>query len=236
MKIAISLVLSLCIASSCFCQSDNNDPGKWEIGLNVLPLFDSSFYVVESVGTFNGSTGTLASYLLIRRNISNTIKLRCNIGFRFDDTTTRPDHSDSYFVSKRVFGSSLSLGAEKYVRMGRLSVYFGGAFSGYYLEDIFKREQDTRPNATPPTIYKIREFYSDRQYALEGLAGINLKIISGFYLSFESSFLVGYRKSIGDYKQREGEMLLLTTSGGATRKRYIANFRPISAVQLIYQF
>lgn len=236
MKFIISLLLSLFAVSFCFSQS-NRDDGKWEVGLNVLPLFDSSFYVVQSINTGYHVTETLSSYILIRRSFSNTLKLRGSLGFRFEDSGNRPvDRPESSLVANSVLGTSFSLGAEKYIKTGNLSVYLGGGFSGYYLRSIYKNEEDTRPNAIPPTIYKIRDFYSDRQYGAEALAGINARVISNLYLSIESSFLFGFRKAKYDYKQHEGEMLLLTAYGGGTRKRYIADLRPISAVQIIYQF
>ncbi len=236
MKFLISLLLPLFAVSFCFSQSSQDD-GKWEVGLNVLPLFDSSFYVVRSSTTGFHTVGSFANYLLVRYRIDETIKLRSNIGLTFDEVSSRPDNRpESSLVFNSDFGAYYSLGIEKYVHVGTLSVYLGGGLSGYYFRSIYKNESDTRPDAIPPTIYKIRDFYSERQYGLDALAGINVKVISRLFLSVESRLLLGFRKSKNDYKQYEGEMFLLTAYGGGTRKRYIANLQPISAVQIIYQF
>ncbi len=74
MKFIISPLLPLCAVSFCFSQY-NRDDEKWEVGLNVLPLFDSGFYVVQSIHTGYHATETLSSYILIRRSFGSTLSI-----------------------------------------------------------------------------------------------------------------------------------------------------------------
>lgn len=71
---------------------------------------------------------------------------------------------------------------------------------------------------------------------MNGLIGINVRIVPHFYISLEALLQAAYSREYSDYKQFEGEGKILGVYGGETRKQYIAELRPISAFNIIYQF
>jgi hypothetical protein len=211
--------------------------GKWEIGLNILPLIDSSFYIVRSSTTGFHTIGAFPTQLMVRYKLNEKWKLRSNIGFVYSDVESRPDERPEVFlISQRVLGTAFLLGFEHCVTKGRIGVYFGASIGGYYLKSVYKDEYDNRPYANPPIIYKIRDFYSEAQIGLNGITGVNVKIFQNFYINFESNLILAYRHAKNDFQRFNGEQLVLTVEGGGNKKRYLADLRPLSAIQIIYNF
>jgi hypothetical protein len=205
-------------------QTTFSNDKKWEIGVDFLPLIDTTHSIRNSI--------------LIRRITGDASKLRCRIGISFEEIRNRPY---TYTINKDLLSGSpfqgyLSLGYERYLNNGKVSVFAGGDAFGTYYRQLEKKEFDTRPNATPPTIYKIKDLYHEYRFGLNLLVGLNVRIIQHLYVSTEAYLQTAYRWQKEDYQQYEGGDLELTVRGGRIIKRLIVDLQPVSAIHLIYQF
>jgi hypothetical protein len=209
-------------------QTTFSDDKKWEIGVDFLPFIDTTYFVRNSI--------------LFRRQINDVSKLRWRLGIAFEDVKNRPfslilnNAHNKDLIYAKPFQGYLSVGYERYLNNGRISVFTGGDIFGTYYRDLTGAELDTRPLAMPPTIYKVRDLYQEYKLGLNLLAGVNVRIIQYLYVSTETYLQTAYRWQKGDYRQYEGEDLKLTISGGRIIKRFIVDLQPVSAIHLIYQF
>ena len=221
-------------------QSDLSQDGKWEIGLDFLPLIDSSYTVRNwqiPRQVVNPRTGT-HGMILVRRVIGERSKLRGRAGISFQEIRDRPHTHipNRDVVSDSPFQAYLSLGYEQYLKAGNISVYLGADAFGTYYRYFTKNEKDTRPFANPPTIFEISQLYHEYKAGLNLLTGVNIRIVPHLYLSTEAFLQTAYRWQKSDYRQYEGEELELTVWGGRLIKRWIVDLQPVSAIHLIFQF
>jgi hypothetical protein len=235
MRILIVLFASILPFSDSFSQQFADSDGKWEVGLNVLPYIDSSFLLLKpSWGLFQ-VTGSLSNSVLVRRELSEYVKLRGSAGLAFRNTRTEETpYEGGRIISQSIRGGYLALGSEYYVRTGRVSVYFGGAVSGLFLYSRFRAEDTMSP--IPPTIYKLEENRNTAQIGLEGLAGVNVRIFSSFYVSLETTALVALRRLTYDYVQFDGEDAFLSVVGNSVRRTFIAELNSPMSLHLVYKF
>lgn len=225
MKTAFTFLVMLFAAATACAQSNALDTElpKWEIGADFL--------------TFIDTTGHFQSYLIVKKRIGDRAKLRSRIGFTFEERRNRPNtFSETNLLSGGPFGFLGSIGVEQYVNTGRASFFIGaeGVYSIY--RQWGRDDTDTRPHASPPTIRKYRQYYSNQYFGIHLLTGMSVRVLDRFAISFEGALRLAYRREYNNADTWTGDPLVLASSGGRTLKRYIADFRPLSSVYFIYEF
>lgn len=225
MKTAFTFLIMLFAAATACAQSNilDTELPKWEIGADFL--------------TFIDTTGRFQSYLIVKKRIGDRTKLRSRIGFTFEEIRNRPNnYPETDLLSGGPFGLLGSIGVEHYVRRGRASFFVGAEGVGSIFRHWERTDTDTRPRAVPPTIVKYRQYYSNQYYGLSLLAGVSVRVIDRFVISFDSAFRLGYQREYYNADTWLGDPLVLNSFGGRTLKRYIADFRPLSSFYFIYEF
>ncbi|HZV71697.1 MAG TPA: hypothetical protein VFG10_19235 [Saprospiraceae bacterium] len=208
---------------SSFSQKKTDSNSKWEIGLDLLPLIDSSL--------------SLQNTILIRKLVNEKSKIRVRLGIYSKQTNNRPNEfPETDLIFGNIIKGYLSVGYEKYISLGKVSVYFGGEAFGLYDRNIIKRERDTRTSSNPPEIFKTIDFTQKYTTGINGITGLNVQIINNFFISTEAILQVAYKWEKHYFEQFETEQYIRTVWGGRTIKRYIIDVQPISAIHLIYQF
>lgn len=207
-----------------FSQSGLSNDGRWEIGVDFLPFIGTSYTIKNSI--------------LIRQVIGDKSKLRYHIGISFQEIKSRERTllSDADIVSNKPFQAYFSLGYEKYLQIGRVSIFAGGDMFGTYYRTLTQADLYTSVSGGPPTKYKIDDLEHEYKLGLNLLTGINVRLMSHLYLSTEAFLQTAYRWQKSDYHQYERENLQLTFSGGRIIKRLIVNLQPVSCIYLFYQF
>lgn len=152
MKNTILILILLFCYSRGYGQAETSPPephvaeaevGRWELGVDLLPLIDTSYFLPASV--------------LVRYRLSDKLKLRARPGITFEEGRNRPNSlPETDLLSGGEFGAYLSAGLEWYVKTGRVSVFFGAELFGSFFRRIERVDTDTRPFANPPTIVRIR--------------------------------------------------------------------------------
>jgi len=204
-------------------QETNFELPKWQVGLDVLPYFDTSSSIKNSI--------------LIRKVINESTSLRSNLGIAFENINNRPnDKPETSLNQGSELNSYLSVGLEHYLFRKRVSVYFGGEVFGSYYRILKHNEVDTRPDANPPTIFKIDDLYQTFKLGMNGLSGFSLAVAKNFNVNVEAKLILAYQWEQGDYKQYEGPDYTLTVFGGRTIKRTLAKLIPLSGIYLVYDF
>ena len=223
-KSTIFLAFFIATSFALFAQTDKPSEGKWELGVDFLPYIDTTYTVRNSI--------------LIRLKLGDKAKFRSRVGISFQEIRNRPYTlvPNKDLLSGSPFQGYLSLGIENYLKEGRVSIFIGGDIFGTYYRRLEQSELDTRPLANPPTIYKIKDLYHEYKLGLNILSGVNVRLLPHLYISTEAFLQTAYRWQKEDYRQYEGEDLVLTVSGGRVIKRLIVDLQPISAIHLIYQF
>jgi hypothetical protein len=214
------------------------DDSKWEIGVNFLPLFDTSYYAINAYGTGWSVAKPLKNLILIKRKVSDALRIRTELGFTFKNKDYNPftgeGQIDTY--SEHHIGGHVSLGFEYALKFKKVTLWAGPEIYTSYLRSTAKWHKDTRPLANPPTIYKIRDFVSTRKYGINGLLGISVSLLPNIELLMYSKLNGEYKRIRTDYKQRESELLLLTFYGDEIFKNYSIDILPVSFIGVIYSF
>ena len=226
-------LLPLCSHSQTFA-----DDSKWEIGVNFLPFFDTTYYAINAYGTGWSVAKPLKNLLLIKRKISDELRIRTELGFTLKskdyDPFTGEGQIDTY--SELNIGGHISLGFEYALKLNKVTLLAGPEIYASYLRSTAKWHKDTRPLANPPTIYKIRDFVSTRKYGINGLLGVSVNVIPNVEFLMYSKLRGEYKRIRTDYKQRESEFFLLTVYGDVIYKYYSLDILPVSFIGVIYSF
>jgi hypothetical protein len=231
MKWIIQLVLILFSTITCFSQ---DPPGRWELGVNVLPLLDTSFYLLPpSTTNRQGRTASIANAILLRYQVSERFKLRTTAWVKINASEELSGTTHS--LRNNVYGGHISVGGEYYIKTGDFSIYVGSALSSVYISSLSKTE--TRiTEVSVPVFYDIIDLHRTTLLGIEGILGMNIRIVSNFYVSVETNLLFAHQRVRYDYERLDGEMLTRTEYEGYNRTALFADISPLSAVRVIYNF
>ncbi len=226
-------LLPLCSHSQTFA-----DDSKWEIGVNFLPFFDTTFYVIDGYNTGWRMAKPLKNSILVKRRISDELLLRSEIGFTIDNKKLNVLSTDGQIdnFSDYEIGGHVSLGFEFILRWNKIIVLVGSELYGSYLRSTSKRHVDTRPLANPPTIYQIRDFVSTRKYGVNGLIGVSVPVMPDLQLVVYSKLKGEYNRIRTDFKRHDSEFFLLTVSGDQIIEHHSFDIIPVSFLGIIYSF
>jgi hypothetical protein len=215
------------------------DDSKWEIGVNFLPLFDSTFYLIKQRNLTWTKSAPLKNVLLVRRKISNKLKVRSSLGLKIhhnESIDLNLGEGQEWLFTMSDYGGYLSAGVEYYFVENRIAVFGGGELFGAYMRSIYTENIDTRPLANPPTVVKVRDFVSTKTFGFNSFIGVSFEISPHLSLMLVTELRGRYNKFRYDYKQRNGPELILTVYGDTAIKEYAIDLNPISFFGVIYNF
>jgi hypothetical protein len=179
----ISLMLILITIQSKAQQTDTIPVPRWEVGVDVLSLFDQNSLVPYSLfGRYLlNPTGDKKSHLRARIGFD---------GFSYLDTANHPNRLEH---DSRAFAFSVMVGYQKEITStDRSSLYFGSDLS-------FSRESSNKKWDIPgPLGVQGYEDYSNSKIGLHFLAGYSYSLGSRIRISLESSLSVFFRREIFD--------------------------------------
>lgn len=231
---------TIAFGQSKFDTSDHKG-GKWEVGVDLY----SAFFTGKKLRSLSHEElldpnrtlidlPILQNSIIVKRKLSNRTKLRTRLGFTYEEQENRPNRApETNFLSGGPLGGYLSTGMERYFHKGRVSAFFGGEVFGYFFRHVQRVDSKNviGPGYTSRT---VRDYYSDQQYGMNSLLGIDVRIVNHLFLSAEVSLRLAYRQQYTDRVEHwDG---IVYSSGGVTLKRFIVSAEPISAVNLIYHF
>jgi len=243
MKKMLLLALAFFFAALAYSQSPSkeSEEGKWELGFDLYAAFSGKKKLNEfSIKELLQSTQVASDLpifrhvFIVKRQLSPKQKLRARIGFVSEEARNRPNYlPETDLISGGPLGGYLSFGLERYLRIGRVSAFFGGEAFGYFLRYVDRVDSQNvgGPGYTSRT---VRDTYTDQQYGLRPLFGINVRLLPHLHLSAESSVRLAYRRQYNYYIEYWDQTLYV--SGGRTIKRFTSSVEPISAIHLIYHF
>ena len=182
LKSFLILAVSLIYLQPCFSQSEK--PQKWEVGADLLSLFEKN---------------QLPDYsLFVSRKIGeNGFSLRSRIGFQMDSYT--PKNNQVYQLSDiQNFNYLFMVGIERdfaKIRIGKgMSLYWATDLG---FSQLINRQQETK-FINSETYNFIYSNYKSNNYYLNGSIGINQAITQNLSLRVETSISYHYENYIGD--------------------------------------
>ncbi len=184
LKSFLIITISLVYLQPCFSQSEK--PQKWEVGADILSLFDKN---------------QLPDYSLFatRKIGENGFSLRSRIGFQMDSYKPKINQN-TQLNDNQNFNHLILLGIERDFadfQVGKgMSLYWAGDVG---FNQLITKKQQTK-FVTPETRNFIYSDYKSNNYFLNGSVGVKQKITKNLSLRFESSISYNYENYIGkDY-------------------------------------
>jgi len=183
-SIGLLLIVGLLQFRPCFSQSE--EPQKWEIGADLLSLFDKN---------------QLPDYSLFatRKIGEKGFSLRTRLGFQMN--SHKPKNNQKYHLNdNQNYNYLIIVGIER----DFANFQVGNGMSLYWAVDIGFNQQLTRKHETkfsdPDTYFFDYSDYRSNNYHLNGSIGINQAIAKNLSLRLESSISYHLEDDIGiDY-------------------------------------
>lgn len=226
-KLLVPLLLGavlngLCITLASAQEEDSVKHLRWELGVDLLPLFEKSDFPDYSL---------FGRYLLNPGKDKNTF-LRIRVGYGLESYLDTANFGASMDHSWNKVGYSLSLGFQRDISLShRTHIYTGGDLSLISAKD--RKEWD---DAYGVTGYEVYRTYRS---SLHGLLGISYDVGSMISVSIETSLYFSLNNKLQDvdvYRYNSDGELFQRELGRHTDQRVASGFRPFHQLILAYKF
>lgn len=226
-KLLVTLLLGavlngLCITLASAQEEDSVKHLRWELGLDLLPLFEKSDFPDYSL---------FGRYLLNPGKDKNTF-LRIRVGYGLESYLDTANHGTSKDHTWNKQSYSFAVGVQRDISVShRTRVYAGGDMS-------FVRSKDNKEwdNADGVIGYEVVRSHST---TMDGFAGISYEAGSMLSLSLESSLylgLYGAKQKADVYRYNPFGELFHRKVADDKSQRLISGVRPFHQLMITYKF
>jgi hypothetical protein len=177
-----------CIVSSLTFAQQNNSPNRWEIGVDIRPLFDKNYFVQPSA--FGGGENYFSKYSLFGRYLLNPDSdrkshLRARIGYDFYTYLDTAVRGNTFDHDSHRFAFMALIGYQREFLVKGLSSLYGGVDLSFYGD--FRETLWDLPNITG------FENLQQRIFGFHGVIGYSYQLTGNLRFSLESSVSLSHR-------------------------------------------